>query len=325
MADSLTVPIALFVFRRPKTTARVFEAIRQARPQHLLIVADGPRPQVKGESERCTAVRAIVENVDWPCHIQHDFSSSNLGVRKRITSGLTWVFEQVEEAIVLEDDCLPHPTFFPFCQELLARYRNEPRVAMISGNNFQEGQPRGPASYYFSVFTHIWGWATWRRAWKWFDPHLSQWPYLRSSHFLEKWLDEPSSVLYWSKAFEFIRRRGELFDNWDYLWIYSCWANRGLSVLPNINLVTNIGFGEYATSGMLESPFGNLSVTDMPFPLVHPTTIQVDREADRFSQSKLFGMPDRRSELTKWKERAYELSPEFVRQLNRWFKRVIKI
>src|SRR4051812_5076822 len=149
-ADSqLETPVAFLVFNRPDVTARVFRAIAAARPRKLLVVADGPRPDRAGEAERCEQVRRIATAVDWDCDLRTDFAPVNLGCKRRVSSGLDWVFTEVEEAIILEDDCLPHPTFFWYCRELLDRWRDDPRVATISGTNFQFGQRRGRASYYF--------------------------------------------------------------------------------------------------------------------------------------------------------------------------------
>ncbi len=119
MIEVLHTPVALVVYNRPERTARVFEAVRQARPSHLFVIADGPHPSRQGDTERCAAVRAIVEQVDWPCQVARDYADTNLGLKRRVEGGLSWLFGCVEEAIILEDDCLPHPCFFSFCQELL--------------------------------------------------------------------------------------------------------------------------------------------------------------------------------------------------------------
>ncbi|MEN2383889.1 MAG: hypothetical protein KA716_33360 [Gloeotrichia echinulata DEX184] len=152
----LSTPIGFFIFNRPDLTAQVFEAIRQTKPHKLLVVADGPRfPE---EEEKCLKTREVIKSVDWDCEVLTNFSEINLGCKYRVYSGLDWVFSQVEEAIILEDDCLPTPSFFYFCQTLLQRYRDDERVMHISGNNFQFGQSRTPYSYYFSKYNHIWGW-----------------------------------------------------------------------------------------------------------------------------------------------------------------------
>src|SRR5712692_5523584 len=151
MSTMLTTPVALIIFNRPETTARVFAEIAKARPSRLLLVADGPRLDHPEDVEKCTATRAIVEQVDWPCEVLTNFSEANLGCKMRPVSGINWVFENVEEAIILEDDCLPHPSFFPFCQELLERYRDDQRVMMIGGTNLLGEWRTGAQNYFFSA------------------------------------------------------------------------------------------------------------------------------------------------------------------------------
>ena len=164
------VPILFIVFNRPDTTAIVFQKIREIKPRKLFLAADGPRPSREGEKERCDAVRKIItEGVDWDCDVQLKFSDINLGCGRAESSAMLWFFESVGEGIVIEDDTLPDTSFFYFCKELLAYYRNDETVRMIGGNNFQGGKKRGDGSYYFSKLTHSWGYASWWRAWKDYD------------------------------------------------------------------------------------------------------------------------------------------------------------
>ena len=168
----LKTPVVFLIFRRPDLTARVFEAIRQAQPAKLLIVADGDRNEE--EAILCQQARAVTEQIDWDCEVLTNFSDTNLGCKRRVSSGLDWAFSQVEEAIILEDDCLPHPDFFHFCSELLTHYKDDTRIWNICGHNFQDAQWRGDGSYYFSRYADPWGWATWQRAWKHYDKDLSK-------------------------------------------------------------------------------------------------------------------------------------------------------
>ncbi|MEW6491011.1 MAG: glycosyltransferase family 2 protein, partial [Cyanobacteriota bacterium] len=162
----MKTPVVFIIFNRPDTTQKVFEAIRQAHPPLLFVIADGPRPNKPGEDQKCAATRAIIDQVDWDCEVLTNYSEINLGCERRVSSGLNWVFDTVEEAIILEDDCLPHPTFFSFCEELLDYYRNDQRVMVITGQNVQFGRKRTDYTYYFSRYNHCWGWASWRRAWR---------------------------------------------------------------------------------------------------------------------------------------------------------------
>ncbi|XHR29412.1 MAG: glycosyltransferase family 2 protein [Chthoniobacteraceae bacterium] len=244
----MKTPVIFLVFNRPETTARVFEAIREARPPRLLVVCDGPRPHVPGDAARVAVVRRIIsEGVDWPCQVLTDYAETNLGCRERVLSGLDWAFSLVEEAIILEDDCLPHPSFFTFCETLLERYRNEPRVLHIGANNFQGWRRRTLKSYFFSKYNHIWGWATWRRAWKLIDRDAACWSDPASRARIEAGFDTPEERAYWSAIFDTLPSPATRPNTWDYSWMLTCWAHGGLAVYPERNLVENIGFGAHST------------------------------------------------------------------------------
>lgn len=269
MFSELITPVAFLIFNRPETTLRVFEQIRRARPHKLFVVADGPRSDKPGEVEKCKAVRAIIETVDWPCNVLKNYSDVNLGCKVRVSSGLNWVFEQVEEAIILEDDCLPHPTFFQFCQELLEMYRNDKRIGMISGDNFQFGLRRNDDSYYFSKYNHIWGWATWRDRWQdSYDVNISHWPKIRDEGWIVDLVGNKTEANYWKGIFEDVYK-GKI-DTWDYQWTFACWLQRRLTILPNVNLISNIGFNDDATHTTVQNKFANLPLSDMHYPLNHP-------------------------------------------------------
>lgn len=282
----LTTPVALLIFNRPETTGRVFAAIRQAKPPKLLVVADGPRTDKPGEAEKCRQARAIINQVDWECEVLTNYSEVNLGCRHRVSSGLDWVFDQVETAIILEDDCLPHPTFFRYCQELLEQYHDEQSIMMISGNNFQGRRPT-EYSYYFSRYIHIWGWASWRRAWRKYDHGMALWPELRDSGWLSELLENHQAAAWWSKVFQSVY--DGVLNTWDVIWLYSLWRNQGLTILPLVNLVSNIGFGDSAThTTMADSPQANMAVAAMGFPLQHPPVIVRHSQADNFTEATIF-------------------------------------
>ena len=283
--SELTTPVVFLIFNRPDTTARVFEAIRQAKPPKLLVVADGARADHPGEAEQCAATRAIINQVDWECEVLTNYSDANLGCRKRVSSGLDWVFEQVEEAIILEDDCLPHSSFFQYCQELLEKYRDDELIMMISGNNFQFGSKRTEYDYYFSRYGHCWGWASWRRAWTKYDDSMQSWSELKNSNWLDGILQNEQAVAYWSRIFQGVC---DGFNTWDYIWLFTLWANNGLTILPHVNLVSNIGFGSGTHTTMNNSPFANMPVASMNFPLKHPVIIQRNAGADDFTEQTQF-------------------------------------
>ena len=203
MADALLdIPVVLTVFNQPESTARVLDAIRLARPRKLLVIADAPRPGRPAEAQRVAQSLSLIDRVDWPCEVIRNVANSNLGPRLRIGSGLDWVFQQVERAIVLEHDCLPHPSFFRFCSEMLERYKDDPRIMTIAGNSFQIGRSL-PESYGFSRYPLIWGWASWRRAWKLYQPDIKQWPALRDTDWLQKvFPDDTHAQSYWRGVFD---------------------------------------------------------------------------------------------------------------------------
>ena len=286
----MKTPVAFLIFNRPDTTEKVFEAIRAAKPPKLLVVADGARSDRPDEAEKCEAARKIIEGVDWQCEVLTNYSEVNLGCKQRVSSGLDWVFKNVEEAIILEDDCVPHPTFFHFCEELLNYYRDDERIMVISGDNYQFGHKRTQYSYYFSRYNHCWGWATWRRAWQYYDIEMKLWSKIRDGNWLRAILEEPRAVKYWSKIFQAVYE--EKINSWAYRWTFACWLQSGLTVLPNVNLVSNIGFGTEGTHTTdSRNPYANLPTEKICFPLQHPPFIIRDAEADKFTQDTHFNLP----------------------------------
>ncbi len=278
-------PVVFLIFRRPDLTAQVFEKIRQAQPKQLLIIADGPRNDA--ESLLCNQARTITEVIDWDCEVFRNYSDVNLGCRKRVSSGLDWAFEQVEEAIILEDDCLPEPSFFRYCQELLEHYREDERIWCISGDNFQDRQWRGDGSYYFSNYNHCWGWASWRRAWRNYEHDLASWEKFRDGHYLNSILDSELEIKYWHDIFEQLYANG-IPNTWDYAWTFTCWQNSGLTILPNVNLVSNIGFRRDGTHIMGDSQLANLATQDIT-EIFHPSFLIRDRTADEYTFDYVFG------------------------------------
>jgi hypothetical protein len=289
-AKRIETPVAMFVFKRPDTTRRVFKAIANVRPARLLLIADGSRPGNAREAEACQQVRDIVARVDWPCEVSTNFAESNLGCQERMISGLNWVFSLVEEAIILEDDCLPDASFFPFCQQLLERYRGDGRIAYISGCNLVEKYLNTSYSYFFSQIGGIWGWATWRSEWQRYDRHLSDWPELRSEKMLSEIFDQPKAVAFWTRIFDAMHEnRGP--DTWDYQWFYTCLINNSLIAVSGVNLVTNIGFGQDATHTTAEDARFMLPAIPMGFPLRHPTSFIPLRSIDRRRVQDMFSAP----------------------------------
>jgi hypothetical protein len=269
--------VLLIFFRRPEQTARVFEAIRKARPGRLYLAADGPRPR-PGEAEACAACRALVSSVDWPCEVKTLFRDTNAGIRRNVAEAVTWFLGEAGEGIILEDDCLPSPEFFRFAAEGLDRYRDDKRVSQICGTSFVSRKGR-TESYYFSRYGHGWGWATWKRAWDLLDLEMES---------LEAFLEEADQTEFWDSCRErkywrtmFRRTRDLPIDTWDYQWVLSQWKAGALSVYPNRNLVTNLGFHELASNTVDSgSPKGGKPLEPLGG-IVHPTMVLRDTRSDR--------------------------------------------
>jgi hypothetical protein len=275
----LNTPIVFMVFNRPGTTRRVFEEIKKAEPKKLFIISDAPRENVPGEKENCCQVKEIVEKIEWDCEVFRNYSDSNLGCGKRISSGLDWVFSQTEEAIILEDDCLPHPSFFRFCQELLEFYRNDDRIMFISGDNFQNNRRNSSTSYYFSSYNHVWGWASWKRTWDRYDYKMELWPSFKDKRLLDSWLSSPRAVKFWTKFFQKVYNKE--INTWDIQLTFACFANKGLSIIPEVNLISNIGFGQDSTHTQdSKNSSAFIPVKEMIFPLKHPSSVVRDIDAD---------------------------------------------
>lgn len=275
-------PVALVIFNRPECVRRVIDALRPARPERLFVVADGPRAEVPGEANACAAARAAVEHgIDWPCDVRSNAANENLGCARRVASGLDWVFAEVEEAIVLEDDCVPEERFFPFCRELLERWRETPRVAAIGGSNFQRTDVTNGAGYYFSRYPHVWGWATWRRAWRGYDPAMSEWPAAKREGWPRAYFGSAREAAFWTGVLDRVHA-GEI-DSWAYRWAFAVWRRDWLAALPAARLVTNIGFDAAATHTR-ETPAGmDGRKREQRWPLRHDGRVEREKAADRYT------------------------------------------
>ncbi len=281
-----STPILFMIFNRPGQTKIVFEAIREIKPQYLYIAADGPRPGKHGEEEQCEITRKLVlDSIDWDCKVVTLFRDENLGCGKAVSEAITWFFENVEEGIILEDDCLPERSFFTFCQNLLEKYRNTDQVMHIGGSNFQKETPSGD-SYYFSNYIHIWGWATWRRAWNSYQLHIPAALDDKFRYLLKGKFSNSFERSFWQNSFETVGQ-GKI-DTWDTQWIYHIYNQSGIGITPAVNLVSNIGFGDNAThttsynSDVAEVALQTLST------LKHPEKIRINKKADNYTFKKLY-------------------------------------
>lgn len=317
--NAITTPVAFIIFNRVGCARRVLEAIRAARPSRLFVIADGPRPDIASDMEQCAATRRIIDDIDWPCQISRRLRDRNVGLRRNVLEGLDWVFEQTERAIILEDDCLPNPGFFRFCEELLQRYAQDRRVGAISGANLDPAHnvPLQDESYYFSRFCHVWGWATWRRAWQVCDHAMKKWPALRRTDWLKNKCMTSKAENFWRRHFDdsYACKRDSL-NTWDVPWVFSCWTHDLVTIIPRTNLITNIGFGPEATHTRSQTRAAQLSTTPVRFPLSHPETTDPNTTADRHIQANFF------EGITRWQRLYWKLRLPLpiwlVRRVRRW-------
>lgn len=290
MTEVTCAPVLLTVFNRPLETRQVLARLKQVRPPVIFVAADGPREERTDDPHLCQEVRRLVaEEIDWAAEVITNFAPLNLGLRRRMASAISWALENEDRVIVLEDDCLPDPSFFRFCTELLERYADDPRVGVITGDNFQPEGFECRESYYFSRYPHCWGWATWRRAWELYDDPMSDWPAVRESTWLRSFFPSSLEELYWRQIFD-KTHRGEI-QSWAYRWTYSCWRREMLTATPTRNLVTNIGIGA-AASNTRDAERGKhgLAARAIHFPLVHPANVIRNVSADATAQQNAFGL-----------------------------------
>ena len=239
MPYQCNIPVSFFIFNRPDATRKVFAEISKVKPTKLFVIADGPRRNNTFDEKNCKSVREIINNINWDCEVHTNFADENMGCKKRISSGLDWVFGQVENAIILEDDCLPTTSFFKFCELMLMKYAEDERVMMVGGANYMIGEINIQESYFFSRYFSIWGWATWKRAWNKYDIDMSEWPKFKKTNQINAYYEDLGMRRHLDRIFDMAANNK--LDTWDIQWFYSCLFNSGLSINPAANLVTNIG------------------------------------------------------------------------------------
>ena len=284
--NPLSTPVLFLVFNRLETSNKVFLAIKKAKPPKLYIAIDGPRKSVKDEDIVVKKVLDnITKNIDWECEVFSLIRENNLGCKIAISEAISWFFENEEQGIILEDDCLPSQSFFWFCEDLLNKYKNDLRIWHISGDNFQNGITRAEESYYFSKFAHVWGWATWKNRWECYDVMMNTYENFKKNKIIRSTSGKKKLRNYWSKVFELAAN--QKIDTWDYQWTYTININNGLSIIPEKNLVSNIGFGEHAThTKSTNSPSSIIKKYDLVLPLKHPIFILNNYDADEYTTNQ---------------------------------------
>ena len=287
----MKTPVLLIAFNRPAQTKQVVDAIVNSGATNVFVAIDGPRHTHPDDSAKCAEVRSLIDNTPWPGTITTLFRPKNLGCREGVSGAISWFFDHVKEGIILEDDCLPNPTFFRYAEELLEHYRDDPRVGMISGSTFFPLQKDSPYSYTFTLYPHIWGWATWKRAWNHYDKQLASW---EQSDCLDTLAavsgGSRSFVRFWTKLLDAVKT-GEI-DTWDYIWSFSFWRAGFLSVSPGVNMIENTGFSSDATHTR-GKPLGKAfrpAATPVLFPLNHPTEVLPDYRLERLTRELAMGV-----------------------------------
>jgi len=292
-AINFSTPVALIIFNRAETTRKVLDVLRKAQVKELFVIADGPRSDKITDLKHCSEARAVIDEIDWPCKVNLKYQDENLGCGHNPARGIDWVFTQVDECIILEDDCIPDLSFFPFCQEMLARYKEDSRIMMVSGNNHLLDKINISTSYIFSINTQTHGWATWKRSWEKYDFYMADWPTVRSLKWLNNLLGNKRYAKGWLKTFD--TSYDEANNNpkcsvWDFQWTYICWKNHALNIIPCVNLVTNAGYGENGTHQTpIDHPLANLPLRTMSFPLKHPVVMIPDYNADLVLRTTVYG------------------------------------
>lgn len=284
----LKTAVLFLVFNRPDTTAQVFEAIRRAKPTRLYVAADAARLGKSGEAEKVAAVRNIATNIDWSCEVRTLFRENNLGCKYAVSNAITWFFENEDEGIILEDDCLPSQSFFWFCEEMLSRYRHNKSVMAITGTNIARNISFD-GDYFFSRYALMWGWASWGSAWRKYDLELVNWPRTdQMKHLKALGVTGLNECITWRRILA--KTKAGLIDTWDYQWIYTCWLCGGLTIAPAKNLIRNIGFSLDATHTSGYHPIlSNLQLDDLQWPLRDPQIFAPHYEADSFIGRHWFG------------------------------------
>ena len=302
---SFSTPILFLIFNRLDTTTQVFNEIRKVKPKKFYIACDGPRQYKEGELEKVQDIRYFILNsIDWECNVKTLFQNNNLGCKEAVSTAISWFFENEEMGIILEDDCLPSQDFFPFCEELLIKYKDDQRIGHIGGTN-PIAECEKDNSYYFSVYNRIWGWASWRRAWNLYDKEIKDWPIIKEKKILHNLLRSKQEIDFFTDTLEQCYQ-GKI-DTWDYQWFLARLLN-SKAIIPNVNLISNIGFGEDAThTADANNPLANLKLGTLSFPLEHPKYVIQDVQKDSL-----------------WSKHLTKNRKNIVRKISQYIKRLLK-
>ena len=277
--SSCTTPVVIIGYNRPDLMKRVLVELKRQSVEHLLVVLDGPKPTVE-DHIKCGEVKSLIEMIDWPKRKDVCISESNMGLRRRVVTGLNWAFTLVEEAIVLEDDCVPSMSFLKFCSHCLERYKEDTRVWTICGQNLQKGRSIGTASYYMSSYAHCWGWATWKDRWE--QNTFTSGDWRRRVRQTPSWKERFrwDERIFWQDIFYNVEM-GRI-HSWAYQWQACIWMNNGNSITPNVNLVMNVGFAANGTNTVDSRSELSRMPTGCIERIADPAELEVIPKADRY-------------------------------------------
>ena len=277
-------PILFLIFNRPENTLEVFNEIKRIKPAKLYISADGPRLNNKEDLKKCELTKKIFDTIDWNCEVKTNFREVNFGCKLAVSSGISWFFEHEEMGIILEDDCLPNRSFFIFCEIMLHKYQNDTRIMHIGGTNFQLYKKKLEKSYYFSKLIHVWGWATWKRAWDLYDIEMNNLEEFKNEEIIKSIFSNAKDQNYWIDTLVNVKKNK--IDTWDFMWVFSVWKNNGLSIIPHRNLIKNIGFGPDATHTTKENTiFSKIHQFELPQPFIDPQLVVPDLKLDSYTNA----------------------------------------
>ena len=279
-------PVVFICYNRPLVTKKTFSQIRKLKPKKLFLIMDGPKMKNNSDLINCEKVKKIISQINWDCKVYKNFSKINLGLKKRVVSGLNWTFSKVDRAIILEDDCYAGQDFFYFCETLLNYYKSNKKVSVITGNNFEENIINS-SSYYFSKYSHIWGWATWKRTWKFYsDNNVNISRFIKSEAF-KKFCPINDEHKYWTKMFEQIKKGYQ--ESWAYYFLLNIWKHNGLTVTPNYNLVENLGINNELSTHKIDKHLRiSLTKKKLKKQLIHPKNIFINSDIDKLVFYKIY-------------------------------------
>ena len=283
------IPVVVIIFNRPDKTKILYESLKYYKPSKLLIISDGPRNSFKDEKEKVAQSRKVFEKIDWECEVLFNISETNLGCRERIISGLNWVFDREEKAIILEDDCIPSEEFFTFMELMLSKYQANKKISSVCGTNFLPDWSKTKDSYLYSKYCHVWGWGTWKDRWEKIDFNLDRLDEIKKTKFLKGYLGTFRAYLYWHWIFNNVKKKK--IDSWAYIWNFTNFINKSISIIPVTNLLSNIGIGK-DSSHTRSLPYKYITAQEskkkLQFPLKYPSNLLLDSEYDFKVEDTIF-------------------------------------